>query len=962
VTLGRNIGSGLGRALGNPLGGASADSVVPAALPAASTDNALFFGQAGVTRFDKATGVDIPAGDWSLGMFLKFPSATNSSNSVLCATASATNPFSNNDTFNIHYRKADGRLTVWGYDGAGNTLGQYTPPLPAANVNSNALVTKYPIPLDRSFLLVVVKTGSWAQMWIKFDGHAPVKAAECFTSMGAITTNDMRVGDSRDSSHPGVFHARNLFKLSYALTKDQIDQIGNGVAATTFGTPAGDDYLYLLDANTATLTDTINSITMSRTFNNATVVTGVGLAPMTDAVFLDPLGPDGFNVQQVGGVANGPISGTYRGTDGGDIEVQFIDFNGNGVKGWETLDTTISGNTWSGTITNVPMGKRHLKMQMRKVGSSDVMTTSLRLGIGENIMLMGQSLQEHMGYPGSSTTYRSTAVPQYGTSNVTPNGYVSVERDVPMRVTLANRQQVNITGAANNGSGLIRITCSGGHGVTNGELCSIQGITSGTTEANGIWTATVISRTTFDLQGSTFANAYVSGGVLYPYHATTILYDNTLEATPDGHVIMGNAISNAYGCTVCITNQAVGGQAINKFNTLSGASGVNNYMNSALLALAQTGGLGTFLWLHGHQNLGQTTYFMDSGTWGSEVGFGDMGVLYDLLTTYYPGVRFGVAGFHSITGRTSATPDGVQSFRFAFKNWVDRKIAAGATNVFFTGWYHDLENQWENSLIQLGHLTPIEKGYPSQSARQGHAVAKKLASTTSQIVGPEISSATRSGATIDLTITHNGGTDIEWSRLADGAIPSGFEVSTATNFSSLLTISDIDRVNGTTLRITLSADPVATCYVRYQYGLTGTTAANTYGTARITGVADNGSGAIRVTCAVDVTPATPSASQKNNTGHGLVDNQWVSIVGVKGATQANGTWQVDYISATEFDLVGSSSAGLGTFVAGQNLWQTLATGVVSNELGIPIYDDRTVGSYDTLGFPLQPTATYVTAT
>jgi len=53
-------------------------------------------------------------------------------------------------------------------------------------------------------------------------------------------------------------------------------------------------------------------------------------------------------------------------------------------------------------------------------------------------------------------------------------------------------------------------------------------------------------------------NAYVSGGVLYPYHATTILYDNTLEATPDGHVIMGNAISNAYGCTVCITNQAVG--------------------------------------------------------------------------------------------------------------------------------------------------------------------------------------------------------------------------------------------------------------------------------------------------------------------------------------------------------------------------------------------------------------------
>ena len=59
---------------------------------------------------------------------------------------------------------------------------------------------------------------------------------------------------------------------------------------------------------------------------------------------------------------------------------------------------------------------------------------------------------------------------------------------------------------------------------------------------------------------------------------------------------------------------------------------------------------------------------------------------------------------------------------------------------------------------------------------------------------------------------------------------------------------------------------------------------------------------------------------------------------------------------------GSSSVGLGTFTANANLWQSSATGVVAVELGIPVYDDRTIGGVDTNGAPLQPTYTYVTAT
>jgi hypothetical protein len=68
-----------------------------------------------------------------------------------------------------------------------------------------------------------------------------------------------------------------------------------------------------------------------------------------------------------------------------------------------------------------------------------------------------------------------------------------------------------ITGAANNGSGAIRITVGSTSGWTTGDQKTIASV-GGTTEANGTWTITVVSGTTFDLDGSTFTNAYTSGG------------------------------------------------------------------------------------------------------------------------------------------------------------------------------------------------------------------------------------------------------------------------------------------------------------------------------------------------------------------------------------------------------------------------------------------------------------------
>lgn len=73
---------------------------------------------------------------------------------------------------------------------------------------------------------------------------------------------------------------------------------------------------------------------------------------------------------------------------------------------------------------------------------------------------------------------------------------------------------ITITGAANNGSGLIRITVASSGQYTTGMKFTISGVV-GATQANGEWIITRVSNTQFDLQSSSFSSAYVSGGTAY---------------------------------------------------------------------------------------------------------------------------------------------------------------------------------------------------------------------------------------------------------------------------------------------------------------------------------------------------------------------------------------------------------------------------------------------------------------
>jgi hypothetical protein len=76
---------------------------------------------------------------------------------------------------------------------------------------------------------------------------------------------------------------------------------------------------------------------------------------------------------------------------------------------------------------------------------------------------------------------------------------------------------LTVLGAANNGSGLIRLTLNAVSTpqfmIAGQNFIVVQGVV-GTTEANGTWVVNIIDPTHIDLVGSTFTHAYVSGGAI----------------------------------------------------------------------------------------------------------------------------------------------------------------------------------------------------------------------------------------------------------------------------------------------------------------------------------------------------------------------------------------------------------------------------------------------------------------
>ena len=89
-----------------------------------------------------------------------------------------------------------------------------------------------------------------------------------------------------------------------------------------------------------------------------------------------------------------------------------------------------------------------------------------------------------------------------------------------------------ITGAADNGAGLIRITAVA-HGFFTGDSITVASV-GGVSNATGTWIITRIDADNFDLDGSTFAGAYTAGGTATGNYTIQTVYTNAGLINTDG--------------------------------------------------------------------------------------------------------------------------------------------------------------------------------------------------------------------------------------------------------------------------------------------------------------------------------------------------------------------------------------------------------------------------------------------
>ena len=97
-----------------------------------------------------------------------------------------------------------------------------------------------------------------------------------------------------------------------------------------------------------------------------------------------------------------------------------------------------------------------------------------------------------------------------------------------------------VSGAADNGSGKVRLTVSASAGFTTGKYDIIRNV-GGTTEANGTHQITVVDGTHIDLPGVAFANAYTSGGTIT---GGSVAGDAVRFAVPGGYCYFEGQLEN----------------------------------------------------------------------------------------------------------------------------------------------------------------------------------------------------------------------------------------------------------------------------------------------------------------------------------------------------------------------------------------------------------------------------------
>lgn len=281
--------------------------------------------------------------------------------------------------------------------------------------------------------------------------------------------------------------------------------------------------------------------------------TGKVIAALGDFIFGGVPATNYFSEIHVGDPLNtgDPSQALFNANTDGSVTI--------GQNGWlDVLDPFDADAAWIGTQFDV------FDVTGAVAGAASGTVNLIRLTVTGHTLLTGDVVQVRKVVGVTTATD--------GTSNA--NGTWTVTKIDANHVDLQNSvfvgayvsggtidRLLHVTGAANNGSGLIRLTVAA-HAYETGDKVDVQ-VVGGVPNATGQWIITVIDASHFDLDGSMFAGAYTSGGTSLRYFAGGLFQtiaigpsfvNYNLRAFADGTLKLRNAaiIVSAVGYTVKI--------------------------------------------------------------------------------------------------------------------------------------------------------------------------------------------------------------------------------------------------------------------------------------------------------------------------------------------------------------------------------------------------------------------------
>jgi hypothetical protein len=164
---------------------------------------------------------------------------------------------------------------------------------------------------------------------------------------------------------------------------------------------AGKNLIYKNGNNTGTQAE--SGFTTLSNYVLAVAVTGTAGALVT---LTEPA--DGTIIQRVGTAGSLTISGTYSGTPTA-IQARVVeDGTSTEVVGWTTIDDSLSGGTFSGTLSSIPQGGWYNVQARHSSDTAIVDNGSNKFGVGMLIPVLGQSNAEKWFSAGSGTPNTTT--------------------------------------------------------------------------------------------------------------------------------------------------------------------------------------------------------------------------------------------------------------------------------------------------------------------------------------------------------------------------------------------------------------------------------------------------------------------------------------------------------------------------------------------------------------------------